>query len=186
MLEPEEYLGASLGTFLDAVASGEPTPGGGAVCALCVAMAAALVRMAASFSEGVFGDADVVGLEAESIRAAVAKLVADDAIAYTAVLAAMQLDRNDPDRRRAMAEALGAAADVPLRVAEAGERVNALARQLVDAGNRNLRGDALTAAHLSAAATKSAAVLVAFNLSDEHDARVQSARALASRCSTPD
>ncbi|MDX6365556.1 MAG: Formiminotransferase-cyclodeaminase, partial [Nocardioidaceae bacterium] len=45
------YLGQELGDFLDLVASREAAPGGGAVAAITISLAAGLVGMAAQLSE---------------------------------------------------------------------------------------------------------------------------------------
>jgi formiminotetrahydrofolate cyclodeaminase len=53
---------------------------------------------------------------------------------------------------------------VPLRVAEAGAGVAALAALLAAGGNPNTRGDALTAGLLAAAGTRASCALVRINL----------------------
>jgi len=75
-----------------------------------------------------------------------------DARAYQAVLAL---------RTR---EALHEAAVVPLEIAEIGARIAAMAVQVAEAGNPNLRGDAMTGAVLAAASARSAAALVDINV----------------------
>jgi formiminotetrahydrofolate cyclodeaminase len=61
-------------------------------------------------------------------------------------------------------EALHEAAVVPLEIAEIGARVAAMAVQVAEAGNPNLRGDAMTGAVLAAASARSAAALVDINV----------------------
>ncbi len=175
----DDYLGRSLQEFLDAVAAVEPAPGGGAVCAVSVAMAAGLAAMAAGFSRGHWADAEEVGRAAEEIRARVAPLAAADAAAYRQVLAALARPMADPDRAAAVRSALSHAADVPLAVAEAGAEVVALAARLQRHGNPNLRGDAVTARQVAGAAVRSAGGLVALNLRDADDPRRQRAEQLA-------
>ena len=53
---------------------------------------------------------------------------------------------------------------MPLEIAEIGARVAAMAAQVAEAGNPNLRGDAVTGALLAAASARSAAGLVAINV----------------------
>lgn len=165
--------------FLDAVAAVEPAPGGGAVSAVTVGLAAALTAMAAGFSTARLPDAEAMAGEAEALRRRAAPLADDDAAAYTAVLAAFALPRDDPARRDAVRRALGHAADVPLEIAEVGAAVLALATRVEREGNPNLRGDAATARLLAAAAVRSAATLVELNLSEPDEPRVLRARALA-------
>jgi formiminotetrahydrofolate cyclodeaminase len=62
-------------------------------------------------------------------------------------------------------QALRGAALVPLEIAEIGARVAQLAVQVAEAGNPNLRGDAVTGALLAAASARSAACLVDINVS---------------------
>ena len=185
MLDPGDYSSAPVATFLDAVARRESVPGGGAVAALTVAMAAALVAMAAAFAKDAPLDATSMRAEADLLRDRVVRLVGEDAKAYAAVLAAKRRPRDDPTRVTEIDSALIAASEVPLQVTRIGSRVNELARDIAERGNPNLRGDAYTAAHLAAAAARSAALLVRLNLSDPADPRVQEAEALAAGCADP-
>lgn len=173
-----DFLAMPLGGFLDAVAAVEPTPGGGAVSAVAVAMAAGLASMAAGFSRDL-PQAKRLAAQAEEARTRVAPLAAADAAAYTDVLTALARPRAERGRQEAVRRALSRAADVPLEVAEAGAGIVRVAEHLEQAGNPNLRGDARTARLLAAAAVRSAAALVELNLADAPDARVARARSLA-------
>ncbi len=185
MLDPGDYSSASVATFLEAVARGEPVPGGGAVAALAVAMAAALVAMAAAFAKDAPFDAASILAEADLLRERAGRLAGDDASAYLVVIAARRRPRDDPTRASEIASAVSAASEVPLQVTRIGSRVNELAIDIAERGNPNLRGDASTAAHLAAAAARSAALLVRLNLSDAADPRVQEADTLAAGCVDP-
>lgn len=173
------YLAIPLGRFLDAVAAAAPAPGGGAVSAVAVGLAAGLASMAARFSAPQFAAAESLAGRADELRARVAPLAQRDAAAYAEVLAAFALPKADPGRREAVREALSGAADVPLQIAEIGAAVGKIAEQLDREGNRTLRGDAVTARLLAAAAVRSAVTLVEINLSDPTDPRIDRARALA-------
>lgn len=173
-----DYLAMPLGSFLDAVAAAEPTPGGGAVSAVAVAMAAGLAVMTAGFSPEL-PEAQRLAAQAEEARARVAPLAAADAAAYSDVLSVLARPRAEPGRQDAVRRALSRAADIPLEVAEAGAGIVRVAEHLERAGNPNLRGDARTARLLAAAAVRSAAALVELNLADAPDARVSRARSLA-------
>lgn len=157
-----DYLEQPLADFLDSVASGEPTPGGGAVAAVAVALAAGLCSMAAHLS----ADATELAERAESLRQRVAPLAQEDAAAYGRVLAACRTpDAGDPDaRRERIRRALSGATDVPLAIAESGAMVAEMAARLAREGNPNLRGDAVVAALLAEAGTRAAAVLVEINM----------------------
>ena len=138
--------------FLDQLAARTPTPGGGGAAAVTGALAAGLVAMAARFSVRQLTGADDLADQADELRRRVTDLVDLDARAYQAVLEL---------RTR---EALHGAAVVPLEIAEIGARVAAMAAQVAEAGNPNLRGDAVTGALLAAASARSAAGLVAINV----------------------
>ncbi|OLF06148.1 hypothetical protein BLA60_32950 [Actinophytocola xinjiangensis] len=152
-------LQVSVGGLLERVAARTPAPGGGAVAALTAASAAALVAMAARFS----GES---ATRAEELRALLEPLADADAAAYTAVLAARRLPRDDPERPARIASAMASAIEVPRTVASAATEVADLAAALVATGNRNLVGDARVGELLARAAAEAATALVEINLSD--------------------
>ncbi|MDN5931344.1 MAG: cyclodeaminase/cyclohydrolase family protein [Pseudonocardia sp.] len=149
--------------FLAAVAAREPAPGGGAVTAVTVAAAAGLVAMAARFAADPTATAAIVA-EADDVRTAVTALADADAQVYGAVLAAFRTPRDDPGRRAGIRHALERAADVPLRIAEAGARVARLGAAAAEGGNPNLAGDVRAGVVLAAAAATAAAELVRINV----------------------
>jgi methenyltetrahydrofolate cyclohydrolase len=180
----QNYLGLPLGRFLEATASGEPSPGGGAVAAVTVALAAGLSGMVARFSGEHLAEAASLADQADALRAKVAPLAQADAEAYGRVLEAYRLPREPaPEtRRKEIREALSGAADVPLVIAETGAEVAKAAALLAEEGNPNLRGDAITAVVLAGAGVRAAAALVEINLSagNVDDDRIQRARELVS------
>jgi len=160
------YAELPLGRFVDMVASREPAPGGGASAAVAIALAAALTAMAARFSADNLADAETIADRAEELRNKVMPLAQADAAAYGRVLDAYRTPRDDDEkRRRRIREALSEAADVPLSIAEVGVEVAGNAARLVEEGNPNLRGDAVTATVLAAAGVRAAATLVEINVS---------------------
>lgn len=160
------YAELPLGRFVDMVASREPAPGGGASAAVAIALAAALTAMAARFSADHLADAETIADRAEELRNRVMPLAQADAAAYGRVLDAYRTPRDDDEkRRRRIREALSEAADVPLSIAEVGVEVAGNAARLVEEGNPNLRGDAVTAAALAKAGVRAAATLVEINVS---------------------
>jgi formiminotetrahydrofolate cyclodeaminase len=138
--------------FLDELAARTPTPGGGGAAAVTGALAAGLVAMAARFSVSRLPGAGDLAEAADELRRRLAGLVDLDARAYQAVL------------KLRTREALHEAAVVPLEIAEIGARVAVMAVQVAEAGNPNLRGDAVTGAVLAAASARSAAALVDINV----------------------
>jgi methenyltetrahydrofolate cyclohydrolase len=170
-LSPEnttpDYLELSLGEFLDRVASGGPAPGGGSVAAVAVALAAALSGMSARLSADQLADAPELADRADVSRRRVAPLARADAESYGRVLDAYRLPREpDPETRtKRIRDALSGAADVPLAIAEVGNEVAAIAARLVEEGNPNLEGDAMTAVLLAEVGVRAAAALAEINLS---------------------
>ncbi len=157
----------SLGRFLELVGSAEPDPGGGAVCAVAVALSAALAGMAARFSEKHLDGSAELAARAEKLRERALPLAQADAEAYGRVISAYRMPReeNPARRKREIREALSGAADVPLEIVEIGAEVADLASHLARSGNPNLKGDAVSAALLAEAAVRAAANLAEINLS---------------------
>jgi methenyltetrahydrofolate cyclohydrolase len=145
--------------LLDDLADRTPAPGGGSAAAWATAIAAALVEMAAAFS-----DREVPALREQALALAERELSA-----YGPVLEAARLPKEDPERRARLDQALSEAADSPLEIARLAAQVEELARDLVAHGNRTLEGDAGTAAELAGAARRAAARLVEINLSARPD-----------------
>jgi Formiminotransferase-cyclodeaminase len=85
--EVPDYLGLPLGRFLELVASEDPTPAGGSVAAVAVALAASLCAMAARLSKNQLPDAPEVARRADHLRDETASLARADAAAYAGVLA---------------------------------------------------------------------------------------------------
>jgi formiminotetrahydrofolate cyclodeaminase len=149
------FLDEPVRGFLDQLAARTPAPGGGVAAAVTGAMAAGLVAMAARFSARQLPEAGDLADQADELRYRLGQLADMDARAYAAVLEAGPGDRR---------EALLGAAMVPLEVAGIGARVAAMAVPVAEAGNLNLRGDAVTGAVLAAASARSAACLVEINV----------------------
>jgi methenyltetrahydrofolate cyclohydrolase len=176
-----DLLDLPLRTFLDRLATEEPTPAGGSVAALVVTMAAALIAKVARASPA-WSEAGSAVAQAESLRKRVAPLAQSDADAYEEALAALhlpdQLEREVRDM--AIGQVLARAAEIPLVIAEAGADVACLAAVAAHRGVADRRGDAVAAALLAEAGARAAANLVAVNLTvTPDDERVQRARAVA-------
>ena len=144
----------------------QSAPGGGAVAAVTVSVAAGLVAMAARFSTDLLADGEKLVDDADRLRARAAALADADAAAYGAVIAAYAAARESDQvaGRERVRTALVRASEVPLEVAEIGAETARLAGRLAAEGKRDIRGDATTALLLAEAATRSAAHLVAVNV----------------------
>lgn len=162
---PGSYLEQGLGGFLDSVARREPAPGGGSVAAVAVSLAAALVEMAARYSEDLLADGSHLVDSAKDLRARAAELADLDARVYQAVIAAYARtgDQDPALRRDAIRTALHKASEVPLEIARIGAETARLAAKLAADGKPSLQGDAATALLLAEAAVRSAAHLVSVN-----------------------
>jgi len=170
-LGSSSFLDASVKEFLDAVPARTPAPGGGAVAAVALALAAGLTGMAARFAPDDWKRrAEVVGL-AEELRARAEPLADADAEAYGAFMAA----RTAENVERIVA--------IPFELAEIAAEVAELAAAVANEGNPNVSGDAAAGADLAAAVASIAARLVEIN-APAGDARIREARTWAARAAT--
>lgn len=161
-------------TFLDALAAGESTPGGGAAAALTGGQAAALLSMVLNFTIGRKKYAPVEeemrGLlgRTEALRGELLALADKDAEAFGAVAACYGMPRSTGEekaaRTAAMQKALKGATEVPFAIASLCAELLELARPIAEKGNPNVVSDAATAAHLAHAALHSGLVNVKINL----------------------
>ncbi|MGB2874335.1 MAG: cyclodeaminase/cyclohydrolase family protein [Gaiellaceae bacterium] len=172
-----DLLGETVAGFLEEVASESAAPGGGAVAALAVAMAASLVEMAARLSRAWEGAEGAIA-EAQALRERVAPLAQADADAFTAFLAARRRPADDPGREAALEAARSRIAEVPLEIAAVAAEVAKLAASLVEQGAPSLRGDAAAAAVTASAGARIGATLVEINVEGEPEERLARARKL--------
>lgn len=170
-----------LGRLLGFVAATDPAPGGGASAAIAAALSAALLGMAAALEaarEEAEVDADVAE-RAHELRAEALELADRDLSSYAPVLEAQRLPAGTPARGEALAEALNAASQTPLAIAENAAEVAELAARVTAVCKPAVRGDALAGVLIAEAAATAAASLVEVNLagSDGPDlARARDAR----------
>ena len=162
--------GPSLDGWLDELAGGAPTPGGGSAAALAGSIAAALVAMVARLTIGKKAYAQVdarareILAEAERLRAELRRLVDEDAAAYGHVSAAYKIPKDDPRRVPAVDDALLVAARTPAEVAQRAERVLRLAKEIEEIGNKNAVSDARVAGMLARTAIDGARENVKVNV----------------------
>lgn len=162
--------GPTLDGWLDELAGGSPTPGGGSAAALAGTLAAALVAMVARLTIGKKAYAAVdtrareILAEAETLRAELRRLVDEDAAAYGGVSRAYKIPKDDPTRARAIDDALVAACRTPADVAQRAARVLLLAREIGTIGNKNASSDATVGQLLAQTAIKGAAENIKVNV----------------------
>ena len=163
-----------IGAFLDDLAGGESTPGGGAAAALTGCQAAALLSMVLNFTVGrrkfAAVEEEMRGRlqRTETLRAELLALADKDAEAFGAVAACYAMPRSTDEekaaRTAAMQTALKGAAEVPLAIAALCVDILELTPPIAEKGNANVVSDAATAAHLAFAALHSSLVNVNINL----------------------
>ena len=170
----EQLLDKRLGTFLDELASGAPTPGGGSVAAITGAMAAGLITMVCDLTIGkkayaaFEAEAQSVRERAEALRAELQRLAQADITVFGHLSAAYKLPKvteaDAATRKAAIQKVLRDATDVPLRTARAVVGLLPLCAPLEQHGNRTAVSDVAAAAILIRAAVPAALINVESNL----------------------
>jgi glutamate formiminotransferase/formiminotetrahydrofolate cyclodeaminase len=160
--------------FLDAIASGNPTPGGGSAAPYSAAVAAGLVAMVARLTIGKkkYADAEAemqtILTQAESLRSELALAVQLDASAYESVMAAYKLPKDTPEqqdvRRKVIEQATLLATQAPIGVAHQSMHVLELAEKVIRRGNSSALSDAATGATMAQAALTGAGYNVRINI----------------------
>ncbi len=162
MAQEEKKEEITLSEFLDAVAGGTATPGGGSVSALVGSLGAALVEMVVNLTlgkkgfEGQEAEMRKMGEEAHSYREALAATVTQDIQAYRGVMSAYLLPKTTEEekkkRKEEIQKALRKAADPPLFTAATSLKLLKLCQKAVDKGTPNAITDAAVGALLADAA----------------------------------
>jgi glutamate formiminotransferase/formiminotetrahydrofolate cyclodeaminase len=183
-LEPDQIIeshlaGLSEEAFLDRLADGTPTPGGGSAAAQSGAMAAALVAMVGRLTMGKKKYADVqdqaqdIVSQADSLRNDLEAAVVKDAQAFDGVMKAFRMPKDSDAEKAAREESIELstiqAGEVPLKVAKKSVEVLKLAAELSSIGNTNALSDTGVAGNLAVAAFQSAALNVKVNASGLSD-----------------
>ena len=163
----------SLQSFLDELASGAATPGGGSAAAIMGAMGAALVSMVCNVTtakkghEAVAAELNAVRDESEQLRARLTAMVADDIAAFDGLMAAYRLPKTSDEEKSRRAEAiqsnLRAATETPLACARACAEVVALSRRAGEKGYAGVVSDAGVGVLAANSALRSAALNVYIN-----------------------
>lgn len=171
--------GITVRDFVAEVATGSPTPGGGAAAAHAASLGAALGEMIARLTIGRERFKDVqaqVGdilSELSPLRERLARAATDDAVSFERVMEARRLPQRTDDERRERAnkleETLKGAATVPLEVAGLAVQVLELLETLAEIGNPNALADAATGAQLALAAVTAARYNVLVNVGELED-----------------
>ena len=159
----------TLEQFIENLASGSPTPGGGSAAAVSGAIAASLAEMVCNLTIGkdryAAVDAEMRGVRdmLADTRAALIELADDDAEAFDEVMVAFKMPKGEK-RSRAIQEASKHAAEIPLETAKHCLDVLEQAVIVARKGNQNSITDAGTAALVAHAALNAALYNVRINL----------------------
>jgi formiminotetrahydrofolate cyclodeaminase len=166
-------------SFLDELASGTATPGGGSAAAAAGAMGAALVSMVCNLTIGkkkfTAVEDQMKGIleKSEALRSELSRLVTDDAKAFNLVMTAFRMSKNTQEENAARKEAIQAgtkqATLTPLATARACGEVIELCHLIVEMGNPNAISDAGAAAACAQAGLKAASLNVLINLPSIRD-----------------
>ena len=169
----------SVREFIAELSSGNPTPGGGSVAALCGALGAALSGMVANLTvdreryEQTRKSMEEVKKTAANLSARFLELMQYDSDIYQKVMAAFELPKETDDqqasRQAAIEEAMKKAALVPLDTLRASVELIRVARDAVKGGNPNAITDAAAAVQLANTTAVVASYNVQINISRIED-----------------
>jgi methenyltetrahydrofolate cyclohydrolase len=174
------FADLSISAFVDALASPQPTPGGGTVAALAGAMGASLLMMVSGLpktrgkTEAERAALGKARAAIEPLRNRLLALADEDAEAYDRVVAAYRLakgtDEEQRARKAAVQEAMRAATEAPLETLRVIAAVVEQAKTVAQFGNPSAASDVRVAFELLEAAAAGAAANVETNLTSLDDA----------------
>ncbi|MDY6037929.1 MAG: cyclodeaminase/cyclohydrolase family protein [Eubacterium sp.] len=155
--------------FLDELASGSPTPGGGGASALVGAIGTALGHMVGALTTGkekyagVNDEIQMLMKNAENLMHNLTECIQKDADAFAPLARCYSLPKDTPGRDQIMEGCLQQAAAVPLRIMELAAQSIEIQREFAIIGNPLVISDAATGVALCRAALMGALVNVKVN-----------------------
>lgn len=162
-----------IGSWLDELGSGSPTPGGGAAAGVAAATGAALIAMVGHLTIGKEGFKDLDARmramveNADAERRTFLSLADEDAEAFESVMASFRLPKETDEEKAArtikIQEAYEAAAAVPLQLATRAVQLMEQAEDATALGNPHAASDGYSAGSLLFAAALSAMANVRIN-----------------------
>lgn len=180
-----KFADMTLAQFLDALASPDPTPGGGTASAVAGAMGASLLVMVTGLAKSnTNSDDEKAALAAarqalQPLAATLAALADADAAAFDEVMGAYRLPKASDDektvRSAAIQKALQGATTAPLQTLRACAAAMAQAGVVAAGGNRSAVSDVGVAIGLLEAAAGGAEANVRINLGSVRDLQFTSA-----------
>jgi methenyltetrahydrofolate cyclohydrolase len=169
----------SISAFLDALASADPTPGGGTAAAVGGAIGVSLLMMVAGLPK-TRGNSDAERVQLDETRAALVgvrdrllTLADTDTAAYNRVVAAYRLPKGTDDekaaRKQAVQHAMQAATEAPLDILTAVAEAMAQGKVVAELGNPSAASDVRVALEFLEAAGAGASANVEINLTTLQD-----------------
>mgnify|MGYP002637722999 CR=1 FL=1 len=168
------WMEMTLGEFQEALASSDPTPGGGTAAAVALGQATALTRMVAKLTLGKekWQEGWIAAERAEIIAQKTylrsGELAQLDSDAFDEVMASFRLPKsNDGEieiRRNSIRQATLNASEIPYETVVLGMELLSCQEELAELGNGNAVSDVGVAALLTSAAIKGALFNVEINL----------------------
>ena len=132
------YIKGSIETYLNDLAARKPAPGGGSAAALCAAIGAGLMSMAANYTDGAQG----ILKKTEEARKRLQVLIDADIEAYDKLSKAMKECKDPAKLDASYREAL----QPPYEVCKISAECLKLCEELAESGNKNLITDVAIAA----------------------------------------
>lgn len=169
----------SVAGYLQRLASGAPTPGGGAAGALHAAQGAALASMVAEFTSGaryrdVEAEAARIAERAQRCLSTAVHAAEEDERLFAGLIAAYRLPKQEPsqqaERSAAIQHATLAATAPQVATVEVAAEVLELATRLLEIGNRSVISDVAAAAEAARAGAATALVTLELNINTLADA----------------
>lgn len=165
----EQLIHQSCETFLTALASRAPVPGGGGAAALAGALGVALCSMVGNFTAGnkkyagVDSDIRRILCQAEELRNRFMSLVDEDAQAFAPLAQAYKIPRDDPHKAERLETATMGACRAPMSILKACQETVVLLEEMLEKGNPALLSDVGCGAWLCLAALQCAYINVRVN-----------------------
>ncbi len=177
--EPKAETPPAGSSFLDELAAGTPTPGGGSAAAHAGAIGAALAAMVARLTVGKKKYANVEQRmwllieKSDALRQTLTLAIDEDALAFTCLMQATRLPKETEEqqaaRKLAIQQATLEAARVPLKVANLAVDVMRLTLEAARFGNLNAISDAASGFSMARACLNGAGLNVRINLQGLED-----------------
>jgi len=176
---PPVQMADMLRGFVDRVASGEPTPGGGSVAALAGALGAALGQMAIRITKEKKNYQQHAERYADALdrlapyTSALLELVDADSEAYGLVMAAYKLPKDSPQREKAIQDGLRRATEIPSRTASCAADALQICEELRSIIHVNVASDFQVGTQMLRTALRGAVANIRTNLGGIKDSEVR-------------